>query len=747
MIPTILIIGASGLIAQVIILRELLVSFYGNELTLGVILANWMLLEAGGVYFVGRLVDRVKEKTSLLVILQLVFAWGFIAAIYFARTFKYFSGAFFGQGLNLGSIYLYAFLAMLPIGFSHGALFGVSCRIFQKNSQEPYQGINKVYTWETIGSILSGILLTYVLIPFFSSFQLAQLLALVNLTITLIYVKPVKSLIFRYGLWAALLFSLFFFIGLNPDHLQSKSLRLQYRSEEIVDYRNSVYANIAVTRNLGQHTLFYNGLPAATIPDPDISSIEEFGHLPLLFHPHPQKVLLLGSGLGGLIREILKHPLNKLDYLELDPAILGSLKIADPEYIAQEVIDPRLEIINQDSRLFLRRSKEKYDLILLGLTGPTDLVSNRLFTEEFFALAKDHLKKEGIIAFRLSGSMTYLSPQLRDLNFSVINSLKAKFAYVRVLPGYLNLILGSDSSYMAGIDAQVVNRGIQQLDLQTKMLVLPYLESRINQQWLDWFNNASLNATLKKNRDFTPRALFQALLIWNRQFSPAAAGFFEKLADFNLYKAVAVILGIFLIFLFSGSVRKKKSGNLALVYSLGSSGFWAMMVNLEMVFAFQVSFGYIYKAIGLLIAVFMAGIALASAVTTKKISREGFAGKYLLAIEVTMVIFSLFLSGAITRGITYSFGGMAIFVFLFFASGYFLGAEFALCAKMYQQNRSAPGNTAGILYSADLLGGCLAGFLGGIWLLPILGIGSCGLVLSLIKATSFALLKKNINKG
>jgi spermidine synthase len=248
-ILTLLIIGASGMIAQVIILRELLVSFYGNELTLGVILANWMLLEAGGVYFVGRLVDRIKEKSSLLVILQLVFVWGFTAAICFARTFKYFSGAFFGQGLNLGSIYLYSFLAMLPIGFSHGALFGASCRIFQKNSREPYLGINKVYTWETIGSILSGILLTYVLIPFFTSFQLAQLLAWVNLAIALMYVRPVKNAILRYGLWAALLFSLFFFLWLDPGRMQDKSLRLQYRSEEIVDYRNSIYANIAITRN------------------------------------------------------------------------------------------------------------------------------------------------------------------------------------------------------------------------------------------------------------------------------------------------------------------------------------------------------------------------------------------------------------------------------------------------------------------------------------------------------------------
>jgi spermidine synthase len=50
----ILVVGASGLIAQVLLLRELLVSFYGNELTVGIILANWLILEAIGALILGR---------------------------------------------------------------------------------------------------------------------------------------------------------------------------------------------------------------------------------------------------------------------------------------------------------------------------------------------------------------------------------------------------------------------------------------------------------------------------------------------------------------------------------------------------------------------------------------------------------------------------------------------------------------------------------------------------------------------
>ncbi len=60
---TILVIGSSGIVAQVMLLRELLVSFYGNELTLGLILANWIILEALGVFIISKSIDKIKNFT------------------------------------------------------------------------------------------------------------------------------------------------------------------------------------------------------------------------------------------------------------------------------------------------------------------------------------------------------------------------------------------------------------------------------------------------------------------------------------------------------------------------------------------------------------------------------------------------------------------------------------------------------------------------------------------------------------
>ena len=54
--------GFSGLVAQILLLREFLIIFSGNEFSIGVILANWLILEAFGAYYLGRKVEKVKNK-------------------------------------------------------------------------------------------------------------------------------------------------------------------------------------------------------------------------------------------------------------------------------------------------------------------------------------------------------------------------------------------------------------------------------------------------------------------------------------------------------------------------------------------------------------------------------------------------------------------------------------------------------------------------------------------------------------
>jgi hypothetical protein len=71
---SLLIMGVSGIVTQIILLREFLVSFLGNELTVGIILANWLILEAIGSFIIGKSVEKVERKIEAFVFFQLFFS-------------------------------------------------------------------------------------------------------------------------------------------------------------------------------------------------------------------------------------------------------------------------------------------------------------------------------------------------------------------------------------------------------------------------------------------------------------------------------------------------------------------------------------------------------------------------------------------------------------------------------------------------------------------------------------------------
>ncbi len=155
---SLLIMGLSGIVAQIVLLRELLVSFFGNELTLGIILANWLILEAIGSFYVGKSVEKTERKIEIYVLLQLIFSLAFPFAVYLSRVFKNFLLIIPGEGLGFSPIFYSSFLILLPVALSHGALFTFGCKIYSQYAREDASSIGKVYVLETIGSIIGGLL-------------------------------------------------------------------------------------------------------------------------------------------------------------------------------------------------------------------------------------------------------------------------------------------------------------------------------------------------------------------------------------------------------------------------------------------------------------------------------------------------------------------------------------------------------------------------------------------------------------
>lgn len=719
----IVIIGLSGLIAQILLLRELLVSFCGNELTLGLILASWIAIEAGGVFIIGRIIDRVKSNLNLFVALQIVFSIALPLSIYLSRTFKALLGIPFGETMGLLAIGVSAFLIILPVAFCHGALFACLCKM--------HKGVARIYTWETIGTLIGGIIITYIFIPYLNSFQAVFIISLINQFICLVFFRSIPKKLGRVTIFLTALFSLFFLIG-GANYIQRNSINRQWQKQVVLDYQNSIYGNVTVTRNNKQTSFFYNGIPIITAPYPDITFVQEFGNLPLLFHRQPANILVIGSGAGGLINELLKHPLKAIDYAELDPLLIRMLKKYPSDLTRKELGDRRVNIINTDGRFFISRTPNRYDVVLIGLSKPQDLTTNRLFTQEFFSLVKNRLDSEGILAFCLPGSLTYLSQELKDLNACIINALKVVFSFVRIIPGDYNLCLAANSKEILNIDPQMICARLKERGIEKGMLTPSYINYRLDKRWVDWFNLSLSGSMQKVNQDLLPFAVFQALIFWNKQFSPFSAYLFGLLKHWDLKIIAIAVFVVSLVLLFIFRRRKK----ILVAYSIATTGFFGMLTSLVLIFSFQVFYGYLYHQIGLFIAIFMAGVALGSALMARYLESIKDRLKIFISLEFMIIIFLFLLIRSIG-----SFGYL-LFIVLFFGSGFLVGMAFPLAARIYLSldKKEESGKASGILYFSDLMGGCFAGIFGGVLLLPVLGVFNTCMVMVLFKLSSLLLI-------
>jgi spermidine synthase len=731
---TIIVVGFSGLIAQVLLLRELLVSFYGNELTIGVILANWVISEALGVFLIGKYIDKAKDKLNIFVILEIAFVLFFFAAIYFSRAFKNLTGIPIGEAIGLNSIFLYSFIAVCPLAFCHGALFSAGCKIYPQSKASL---LGRVYSFEMLGTLIAGIIFTYVFIPYLGSFQIAFIVFLLNLFICYFLLKVSKKHKLRFAVAAMLIFGFLAAGRGGINLLQRISLKKQFPKTHLLDYRNSVYGNIAVAKEKEQYTFFYNGLPVITTPFPDRQFVEDLAHFPLLFHVNPKEVLLAGSGAGGILNEVLKHPVKNVDYVEIDPLLIEMLKKYPTELTKHELQDRRVNIINTDARFFLRSTVKEYDVILIGLSKPSDLSTNRFFTKEFFKLAKRHLARGGILAFWLPGSQTYISSELRDINASILNAAKKIFTSVRVIPGDYNIFMASESEDIINLSADAVYRRKADRGIESAIIVPDYLRYRLDTYWRDWFEKNLAGATDKANEDFKPYAVFKTLILWNKQFSPKFAPVLSSLENLNLTMIIPLVIIIsVLIFL----IFRSRNINAFVSYSIATTGFYGMLMNLILIFSFQIFYGYLYRWLGLLISIFMAGAALGGIIVTKRIESIRKPLRLLIIFEAVIILFSLSLCLGIFVLPAAGQTAKIIFLLAFMSSGILLGLEFPLAGKLFSSKNKGIGETAGVLYACDLLGGWVAGILGGVVLLPVLGLFNSCMVIIIVKLSSLILL-------
>ncbi|MBC7261705.1 MAG: spermine synthase, partial [Chloroflexi bacterium] len=420
---------------QGLLIRLLLVSFSGNELSIGLILANWMLAEALGSHLAGRLTHKLKDAWKSFTLLQALFALLLLLVVCAGYLVRRLAGAAPGEALDFTAIFWTSLLLLAPLSAVHGAMFSVGCAACSRSEARDQTLVGRLYVLEAIGAMSGGIILAFVLVPHLNPLQIGLLLSSLGWATALWLLLPAIPSPHhrRWVIAISLATILCLALSLSPQALALHHALVQLRwggTYHVVYDRDSPYGNVAVTQLLGQYTFLSNGTPLLTTPVPDIFTVEETVHLPLLFHPHPRRVLVIGGGLGGVLSELLKYDVQYVDYAELDPLVIEAVRAFPTDLTRQELQDTRLRVHNVDGRLFLNRlSRQRgalthyYDIVLVNLPYPSTLELNRFYTAEFFALVQEVLDEEGLAIFPLPGSLTYIGPAMRDLNLMVRDGL------------------------------------------------------------------------------------------------------------------------------------------------------------------------------------------------------------------------------------------------------------------------------------------------------------------------------------
>ena len=163
-------------------------------------------------------------------------------------------------------------------------------------------------------------------------------------------------------------------------------------------------------------------------------------HVPLLLHPDPKRVAILGLGSGVTLGSALTHPIERADVLEISPEVVDAARYFDAEN-HQATLDPRTRVIVGDGRTHLLLTRERYDVIVSEPSNPWMAGIASLFTREFFQAARARLRPGGVLC---QWAHTY------DISTDDLQSIVATF--LSVFPDGTLWLVGDGDVLLVGFD-------------------------------------------------------------------------------------------------------------------------------------------------------------------------------------------------------------------------------------------------------------------------------------------------------
>jgi spermidine synthase len=695
-------LGLSSIATQLSLLRELLGAFSGNELVLGICLGNWFVLTAVGAW-AGEAAGRLKRPGRAFVAGQLAAALiplAQVAAVRGLRDIVFLRG----EAVGVAGTWLASLALLAPYCLVAGALLTLACRMVAEDGGPG--GIGPVYLADTAGSVAGGALFVFVLVPHFDHFALLCAPAFLNLALGAFLAWRTRAWVLL-AAGGALAGALALLVALADA--DSFTTSLQHRGERVIYRANSPYGRLIVCDNSGLLTFYENGVPVAATEN--TAQVEEAVNYAMCQRPQARRVLLIGGGIAGDAREILRYPaVAGVTYVELDPAIIAAGRLLVPGNLG----DPRISPRAADGRRFVQDSRGLFDVVIVDLPDPSTSQLNRYYTAGFFEEARRALVPGGVLAFGLGHYENFVGPELARLLSSARRTLEGTFRHVVLIPGGRVFFLASDGA----LEPDIAGR-LESIGIHPRLVNRHYLDGMLTADRIGDIARA-VERPAALNTDRNPVLYYYEMRRWLSQFGGLSA---------VPGALLALALAAYLVRL--GPVPRV----------IFAAGFAASGIEIVLLLGFQMLYGSVYRQVGLVVTVFMAGLAsgawAAGRVSARVVPARGLS---LLGVAIAglaaAVPLVLRASGALDAWAGSEFMGQGCILLATFLLATLVGAQFPLAGAA-----GTPGAAAvpAHLFSSDLAGAALGALLVSSFLIPLLGVPAVCLLTAVLNAAAAAL--------
>jgi spermidine synthase len=415
---------------------------------------------------------------------------------------------------------------LLPMTIAFGTAFPFAVAMAGGDDDHVTEHIGLIYAVNTIGAILGSLLAGFLLVPaagLFNTIRLVAAVSAITAIAILLNTARTRGRMVGFGLAGALVIAIAFAPQWDPSLLSSgvykyaaamrgPSLATALTAGELLSYSEGATATVAVRRLTGTLSLAIDGKVDASNAG-DMLTQRLLAHMPLLLHPDPKNVAILGLGSGVTLGSALQHPISAATVIEISPEVVEASRFFETEN-HKALADPRTRVIVGDGRTHLMLADQRYDVIVSEPSNPWMAGIASLFTQEFFAGARSRLAPGGVLC---QWAHTY------DISNDDLRSIVATF--LSVFPeGTLWLVGEADvllvgsteplDARMAGIAAAMKRPRVAE-DLATVGLKGPFSASSLfvasGEALRTWASGAKLQTDNRSALEFSgPRSIFGA---------------------------------------------------------------------------------------------------------------------------------------------------------------------------------------------------------------------------------------------